>query len=480
VAVTGKLADSVIKIALAGYDQAKAQLTALKAQLQTIHSGMAAIGSASSKGFALATGSITGFLKAADPVRFEIFTQKIQILSMYIGLSFIPILDRAIKWLDKVINYFKHLTDEQREQILHWTELAVKVLAAGVALGVIATVLPTLITLVKGLAIALKLLTSGPVGALIVGVVALALAFNKLGGSMSVFGRIGDAIKNVFEKIGSVLSTVFAPVFSFFGKIWDAIKPIFETIGNTASDLVTTVTPYFTTLWELVKALIAPLQGVASAVGDVLQAFGGLVGSGLKMAVNLFGLLLTTLAEIVNVVLQAFSGILTEIVGLVAGVGEGLLKAFGPALVTAVQFVADVCKTVLEVIKGIVEAAKELVDILDELNPFSGGSGSGVLGTALNQNDKSTSSGGDFGGGDDDETKPGTGKPGAKFSPLARPVRVEQFGLEEAFKKAQQGASFDPAKLAENERKKLLQDQLATQKAIEENTRKRPAALSAQ
>jgi hypothetical protein len=55
-------------------------------------------------------------------------------------------------------------------------------------------------------------------------------------------------------------------------------------------------------------------------------------------------------------------------------------------------------------------------------------------------------------------------------------AKVENFGLEDAFKKAQQGAGFDPAKLAENERKQLMMASNEYLRVIAGNTVKRPVA----
>lgn len=430
--VSGKIADGTIKIVLAGYDVAKTQLSGLQTQLKQLNAGMAAVGSASSKGFAVASGGITSLLKAADPVRFEIFTQKIQILAMYLGQALIPILANAIKQLDKMIEVVKNLTNEQKDQILHWTKVALVVLAAGTALGVVATILPTVTTLVQGLAVAIKLLTSGPLGVILLLLGAAAAAFLKFGDTSGGLTKILEPLGELFGKIAGVVGAVLAPVLDYLMKIFEAFGPLLAT------------------LFDLFMQLLPPLASLGKALGEVLLVVGELVGSVLKLLFNLLGEILVVLADVAN----------------------ELLKAFGPVLIEAVKIVVEVLKGALEIIKGIVQAAKDLVDILDSLNPFSSSSsgGAGNNDTGAGDYRHSSGSGGDFGGGD------GGKKKTEQLAPLARPVRVEQFGLEDAFKRAQQGASFDPAKLAQNELKKLQQEQLAAQKQIEENTRKQNAA----
>ena len=92
-AVSGQIGEGVIKIALAGLDAAKKALSGLSDSVDKLGKASASVGGAST--FVALTGSITGFLKAADPVRFEIFTQKLMILSYEIGKTFIPILKDA-------------------------------------------------------------------------------------------------------------------------------------------------------------------------------------------------------------------------------------------------------------------------------------------------------------------------------------------------------------------------------------------------
>jgi hypothetical protein len=56
------------------------------------------------------------------------------------------------------------------------------------------------------------------------------------------------------------------------------------------------------------------------------------------------------------------------------------------------------------------------------------------------------------------------------FKPMSAPLKIENYGLEDAFKKAQQSVTNDPKLMAEMERKKIAADSLDTLRSIDKKT----------
>lgn len=597
--VTGKIADGVIKIALAGYEAVKGQLTALQAQTKKLGDSLLTIGSASSRGFAVATGGIAGFLKAADPVRFTVFTQKLEILGIYIGLTFIPLLQSAIDWLDRLIGFFKGLTDEQREQILHWTKVGLAVLAAGTALGTVALVLPKIIGLIKALAVAVSILTSSTGVGLVLalaaaafGVFQLLKATGKLDPLLAslekAFGGFTEAVASVFGKLAAVvaplLETVVGVASDLFSRLVEAVVPVVEqvvaTVGEMLSQLLPVVVPFLKALGKLLASLIPPLVQIGAAVlklyvlwyGTLFKLFLALVQAVLPALVRIiqavtrvvealtpvvtelvevFAEVATLVADLAGEVLTVLADILAEIVGILADLFVAFWDAFGDDIIATIRLVADVIKEVLGYVKELIVGLKEAVstakeayssirgtvgdvaddvsrlwndplgvagEVLDFLNPFASreeprpinpddhppgpghptgaGDYSGERGAGGGFDDGYQ--GGDYGGDFGGDTPPKkTGfwermfpqlfggkkaeevKPGRQFAPMAGMGKVEMFGVEEAFRKAQTGATFDPAKMAELERKKLQMESRDFLREIATNTAKQPGAYSA-
>jgi phage-related protein len=546
VAVSGKIADGVIKIALAGLEAAKAQLAAAQSQAQKLGQSLGTIGSASSRGFAVATAGITGFLKAADPVRFEIFSQKLQVLAMYIGLSFIPILDDAITTVDRLIAYFANLTDGQREQILHWTKIVTTVLAAGAALGTVVAVLPKALGLLRALSVVIGLLTAETGIGLVLALAGVAFAVLEMTGGldklMPLLGRLQAAFSGFVDKALGPLLDVFAEVagqvVDQFVAAFEELAPVVAELGREIGRLVSEALPIFAQLGKefgaVVSAVVGALAklippfvqifgvfmklytlyiatlakvflGLAGAVVSVLPAFVQVLGMITDVIgeltpvvtelIGVFGDVLAVLAEVGAEIAKLAGEVIGELVKALADLFKEFWKTFGPDIIDFIRTVAAGIKVLLDVVKAVVQELKEMVEALKEaweiakaLNPFGGGGGGrpggsgagdfgGGGGAAGGPEDFGDGGGGDrfwkdiigqiggaFGGG------------GQRFAPLAKPVKVENFGIEEAFKKAQQGASFDPAKIAENERRRFQQDALGHLGNIDRNTNRRPAA----
>lgn len=289
--VSGTIAEGWIKIALKGVEAAKAKLEDLKASSKKIGEGLSNIGSASARGFAVATGSILGFLRAADPVRFAIFQAKLEILAIHIGRIFIPILIKAIGVVDKLITYFRNLSNGQRENLLGWTKIGLAILAAGTALNFVIGV----VTKVIGLFSSLWSIISGawgvigplvralmkllPVGKIIAVLTAAFLMFRNEGGKLA---EIGGKLSAIFQRFGQAAAPVFERLKTIGAKLWEilvrvaeavgkVVDKIFSVLGETFLDEVGKTLPLILQIMPLIEAGCNMVAAALDKVAEVLD-----------------------------------------------------------------------------------------------------------------------------------------------------------------------------------------------------------------
>ncbi len=378
-AITGKISSAMIKIALQGYEAAKTQLSALAAKAKESGDAFKTIGQMGAAGFATATASIAGFLSAADPYRFTIFTQKLEILSIHIGRIFIPLLIQVTDWLDQVINYFRSMSDEQREQILYWTKVVLVILGVIAALATFVAIGAKVIAVIRAISVAFTLLGyAGPVRV----VVLVAMLLAGLIELLRVTGGL-DALWKVFVKIGAAIGAVVRD-------ITDMTNSILELIG-----------------------VIDDINPVADKT-----AKGGKAGE--KKDVD--GKKAEPEKE------KSRTERFWDFTKKAVNVGSLLMPSIVPP------------------------AVKTGVDSLDKVAKKD----------VPKKDDKK-----------DDKKK-------STFTPMMPYRRMEMFGLEEGFKRAQAGAMFDPAKLAAKERDRLAAESASSLKSIDGKIRpERPAAEAA-
>ncbi|AWM39778.1 hypothetical protein GobsT_18600 [Gemmata obscuriglobus] len=443
-AVTGKIADGIIQIALAGYEKVKEQLNAVKGQLGQMKNGLDTLTSASAKGFAVASAGILGFLKAADPVRFTIFTQKLEVLAIHIGRTFIPLLESAIKWIDKLIAYFSKLSDGQRDNILHWSKIGLLILGVGTAIGKAISLISSLWSLISagvGVVRPLVEILSKiiPIGKVLRLLTLGFLLFNgEAGRATELFGKLKEMALPALESLWGVLKKVYEAFVQVGGLVGDIVDDIFNGIGGGLLDVFEEALP-------LIQLALNHMKAILDLIGTALSE----VVSVIKDAKAIYSVLREKKAsELPKAIAQ---GLGRAVVNDLEGAAGNISDFFGGFGKETLGGVADFVRD--DVIGGkadedAMSAARERLDTTD--GDFSG-----------------HGSGGEFTGA------------GGKYNPLLPPVRVQNFGLEEAFKKAQQGASFDPTKIAENERKKIAIESRDYLKSISEKVTPESAAAGA-
>lgn len=533
--VSGTIADGFIKIALKGYEAAKAQLKTLKEQGEKLSTALQSIGAQSAIGFAVGSAAIKGFLNAADPVRFAIFQAKLEILSMYIGRAFVPILKEAIVWVDRITDYFRNLSSQQMDSILHWTKVGMGILAVGTAIGTATLAITKFISVFKTLTVVAGLFSSTTGIGIVV----------SLLGILSATGRLNPLLKMITNSLGGVSSQTasMSLLFDQLGKIAGSIIELFTQlepqlmeIGKAFAEVGTSLlSSGFTILITVLPAVSSVISYLTPLVVKLAKAIADVTHSCTPLITGL--LALGAAIYVVNAAVtaaMAMSGWGLVIIGVAAAIA--VLSAAVRALNSDLDKLDEALKRGQELnmqgsqarVKGYNKQIQEVMNISDpkkreeELQKLKEYSNRQKVGyeqrinndqKKLEDLDKNTSEFGTWLRGDSKEAKmkelkdqiavakqglsetnnfsnqidaameENKKKSADKYSTLPVLKRPEIFGVEEGFKRAQQGAVINPEKLKEQERQKMLSDLAKKQTDllgdIKKNTDKRPGAESA-
>ncbi len=476
-AIKGTIAEGFIKIIMQGWNEAKAALSKIQAQVQKLGETFSSIGSVSGRAFAITTGSMLGFLKAADPTRMTIFTQRLMILSMHIGSIFIPLLIKATKVLDNLILFFKNLTPHQQAMIRRWTEIALAVLGVGMAIGILGKALTTLIVVIRTLTAAIGILEVATGVGVVLAVLALALTIYELYKNSKTLEPVLNALENAWDTFCSAMK----PVFDLFKKIgaegegvfkpmFKALTPILQACVHVLEKLIQPLTRIMTSFLEMFRVYRATgakmwenLTSNSTKLIPLIQKFGHYCEDAfdrlqkiIKKVQPAIESLIKELGELWEVIGSFLIEVLGDLIEELMGVGDGFLEVFGEGLLATIKIVVAAIREIIREIKAAVTAAKTMYEIykaieeerrnsLDRLNPFTSGSREDRKkaeedrllreGNAQTKRDIEKMH---------EEAKKKKEEEAQKALPMYQ--KPEFVGLEDAFKRAQVGAAYDPNK----------------------------------
>lgn len=310
-----RLGEAFVDVVVRGLAKVQADLGKVGQQLNQI-------GSFATRGFAVATGAIGGFVRMTDPRGFDNLTVALARVSIQLGRFFVPLLREVTGWINRLADWLRNLSDTQREQVLNWTRLTLGILAVG-------AVLPRVISLVSGVAGVLGTLrtvfvalgASTPIGwllAIIAAAVGLAAAFDAGSGGV---GGLGQA---------------FATMRDVAASVWAALQPLAAAFLDFGRAVLPVVVSAITAVANVVVPLIQVLTQIATAVLPALATVVNLVWAGLQQLATLF----TELASGVLPVLAEVLAVVWSILSTVAGVIVGVADAIG-GLISWVESITD-------------------------------------------------------------------------------------------------------------------------------------------
>lgn len=312
-----KLAEMFVEFTIKGIQGVQTALGTLHTQLKQIQTGSEAVGRAATLAFGTASLAIGGFIKegiSASAVG-DVLAVQMEKLGRNVAGLFSPEIHKAIDLLRQVNDWFRDLTEQQRENIVHW----IKVAAAGLSVAII---LPRII---GGLAV----LVNG-----IRAVTVAMAAFNaSTGGILVIVGAIVTALAG--------LATAGAVAEGGLGGIFETLKPILAQVWVILGEILEALKPLMVFAMELFKAMWQALQPIIEALKEMFQ----IIGKALTEA-------LQALAPAILAVVGAFGGILEALAPILPMIGE-LIAALVQVLVPVIQIVAVWVTIVFKIIEFI-------------------------------------------------------------------------------------------------------------------------------
>lgn len=250
-----------IQVVLEGLQKAKKELDNLKKKVGEAKQGLSDMGNKAAVGFGVGVGAIGKFVQMADPVGFERFQVAIAKVGIQVGRFFVPLLREATVWVDKISDYLKGLSDDVRENVLHWAKVTLAVLGTVAVFAKVGSALMGMLSpfnIIAGL---------------------LMLVFQRAsagGGSMG-------SLQSVFERI----QTAIAPLIAALMTLVEAIAPIIE---------------------QMMPAFISAFESIIGIITWIVELFAGFNETVLTIILT-FGMALVVLPKLVGAFQLVIGGI---------------------------------------------------------------------------------------------------------------------------------------------------------------------------
>jgi len=286
----------------------------------------------------------------------EQFKGSAETLAITLGTMMLPAIKRVTEFLTKLTNWLNNLDPK-------WQKLIGYGLLAGMVLFALIAVVAAIGAAIIGLgASVVGLKIAAIVTAIVVGLVALGVAFKKAWDSSTAFrsaiSSFIDVAKEAATKIGSALRPLFDYVVKellpalkeAFISAWAKMQPAFEAI---ASFLETRVRPAF-------DKLAPAITRIMPVVVTVAKFLGGLLVGAIKLIGAAIGWLVPKWLQFAGPV---FSFVVTAIVAIIRTVAW-LVDAFRTGFSAVVGFVSSAISTIIAVISFITAPARAVFGLL--------------------------------------------------------------------------------------------------------------------
>ncbi len=339
---TSKLAELFVEFTTRGVKEIQTALGQVHENLKQVQSGAEQVGRVAIRAFGVASLALGGFVKAGVSASAigEVLRFEMDRLSRTIAGLFRPEIEAVITAVRSATDWFRNLTDQQRENIVQW----VKAAAAGLAVAII---IPKIIAGVAALTAGLRALTvamaSTGIGAIlpILGAVATAMAGIAVG---------TEVAENGFGGLFAALKPVFDTFMQFATQIAEAFKPVLDVVVNVFKAIWQAIQPVIPALMEMVTliggALAQAVVALQPAILAIVEAFSGIMQA------------LAPLLPIVGQLIASFVQALTPVLQLVAGLLTGLMKILEPVITLFVK----VAEVVLKIVKPALDAVAFVLD----------------------------------------------------------------------------------------------------------------------
>jgi phage-related protein len=295
------------------------------------------IGSIATKVFFGGIAAVGGFVRMADPRGFDNLTVALASVSIQLGRFFVPLLREVTGWIQKLANWLKGLSDQQRAQILHWVKIALVVAGVLAILPKLIAAFRLVMTVIRAVGATLTFATGGLsllVGLIAVAIAALAEMFasGETGGG-GMFGPIiaglkalWDVVVRVFTQIAAFVGGIIQRLVPVFEGIVAALEPVFSVIMSAVAVVVDLLAPAFSVLGAIIETVIAVLGGIVEIILAVVTPVFRLLAAILKPIIWVLGKILGPAFEFLGTVIKMVANFFIKIINAIISAMNAVLE----------------------------------------------------------------------------------------------------------------------------------------------------------
>lgn len=277
-----------------------------------------------------------------------------------------PMLDKLSETIKNVTEWFRSLSDEQREMIVKVALVAAAIgpvlVLAGTAISVIGRVVSgvgSLIQVLAGLA--------SPIGIVVVAIGALVAAFTYLYTSNEEFrNKVNEVFEAVREKITAVieqLKIIFESFKELCAAIWaewgDSIMNTVQTIFGAIADVISGV---LTVVQGIIQTVLAVIQGdwqgawegIKMILSGAWEAMRGIVTAVLTSIRATITTILTVIQAVFTTVWSAIQAAVSSIINAIKAVISSVMNAIKSNISTVLNSIKSTFSSVWNAIKSTV------------------------------------------------------------------------------------------------------------------------------
>ena len=304
------------------------------------------------------TGALDSTAEATEGPQEQLAKMKNQLMLTGAAFAevFIPVLEKVLGPLQKLVGSFRNLSDGQKSAIVTTLAIAASVgpllMIIGKAITIFST-LRTVIIAVRSAMIGLNIaMISNPIGLIVLAVVALIAAF-------VIAYKRSETFRNIVDSIARVVQDNLIKAFDFLKKkidelwpvvqsVFASIKPVLEGIGKVVEfgigvyilligTYIRTWITIFRTAYELIKPVAILIGGL---VKDYIVAYILLVKTAIDLGVAAFNALKTTVISVRDAIskpLQTISSMIETSIGGAANYVKGAIRGITGVFETVVR-----------------------------------------------------------------------------------------------------------------------------------------------
>ena len=304
------------------------------------------------------TGALDSTAEATEGPQEQLAKMKNQLMLTGAAFAevFIPVLEKVLGPLQKLVGSFRNLSDGQKSAIVTTLAIAASVGPLLMIIGKAITIFSTLrsvIIAVKAAQIGLNIaMIANPIGLIVLAVVALIAAF-------VIAYKRSETFRNIVDSIARVVQDNLIKAFDFLKKkidelwpvvqsVFASIKPVLEGIGKVVEfgigvyilligTYIRTWITIFRTAYELIKPVAILIGGL---VKDYIVAYILLVKTAIDLGVAAFNALKTTVISVRDAIskpLQTISSMIETSIGGAADYVKGAIRGITGVFETVVR-----------------------------------------------------------------------------------------------------------------------------------------------